>query len=72
MAEPEDSANGWPPIDPSDGWALILTDLKRDLQQIDPGHVVRLGEAEVRGDPRVCRRKRPGARDSRQRAGQRS
>lgn len=41
VTEPEQSANGWPPIDPSDGWAQILTDLQRDLQQIDPDHVVR-------------------------------
>lgn len=32
---------GWPPIDPGDGWAGILTDLQRDLAQIDPGLVVR-------------------------------
>lgn len=41
VTEPEQSANGWPPIDPADGWAQILTDLQRDLRQIDPGHVVR-------------------------------
>lgn len=32
---------GWPPIDPGDGWAGILTDLQRDLELIDPGLVVR-------------------------------
>lgn len=37
----EIDARGWPPIDPDDGWAQILTDLQRDLLEIDPGHVVR-------------------------------
>lgn len=32
---------GWPLIDPGDGWAGILTELQRDLAQIDPGLVVR-------------------------------
>lgn len=32
---------GWPPIDPGDGWAGILTELQRDLERIDPGLVVR-------------------------------
>lgn len=41
VTEPEQSANGWPPIDPADGLAQILTDLQRDLHEIDPGHVVR-------------------------------
>lgn len=41
MTEREQAANGWPPIDPADGWAQILTDLRHDLQQIDPEHVVR-------------------------------
>lgn len=41
VTEHEKAVNGWPPIDSSDGWAQILTDLQRDLQQIDPGHVVR-------------------------------
>ncbi|WP_139360200.1 hypothetical protein [Mycobacterium sp. D16Q16] len=40
MTEPE-SQNGWPRIDPDDGWAQILTDLQRDLLEIDPGHTVR-------------------------------
>lgn len=33
--------NNWPPIDPADGWAEILTELRDDLIQTDPGHVVR-------------------------------
>ena len=33
--------SGWPPIDPDDGWAGILTDLRADLERIDPGLVVR-------------------------------
>lgn len=32
---------GWPPIDPDDGWATILTELRRDLERIDPDLVVR-------------------------------
>lgn len=32
---------GWPPIDPGDGWAGILTELQRDLERIDPDLVVR-------------------------------
>lgn len=32
---------GWPPIDPADGWARLLTALQRDLERIDPGLVVR-------------------------------
>lgn len=32
---------GWPPIDPDDGWAAILTVLRDDLERIDPGLVVR-------------------------------
>lgn len=32
---------GWPPMDTDDGWSQILTDLQRDLAQIDPGLVVR-------------------------------
>lgn len=32
---------GWPPIDPDDGWATILTELRADLERIDPGHTVR-------------------------------
>lgn len=33
--------SGWPPIDPDDGWATILTELRADLERIDPGHTVR-------------------------------
>ncbi|MGV0675658.1 hypothetical protein ABQE62_05630 [Mycolicibacterium fortuitum] len=36
-----DSRHGWPPIDPADGWAAILTELRDDLIQIDPDLVVR-------------------------------
>lgn len=36
-----ESPNGWPPIDPADGWAGILTELRCDLLTIDPGHTVR-------------------------------
>lgn len=32
---------GWPPIDPNDGWAELLTHLRADLARIDPGLVVR-------------------------------
>lgn len=34
-------ARGWPPIDPDDGWAGILTALRDDLKRIDPFLVVR-------------------------------
>ncbi|MDO2981412.1 MULTISPECIES: hypothetical protein [Mycobacteriaceae] len=34
-------AHGWPPIDPDDGWATLLTELRDDLLRIDPGHTVR-------------------------------
>lgn len=34
-------STGWPPIDPDDGWAKLLTDLRDDLERIDPGLVVR-------------------------------
>ncbi|WP_142706826.1 hypothetical protein [Mycobacterium shimoidei] len=33
--------HGWPPIDPADGWAKLLTELRADLERIDPGLVVR-------------------------------
>lgn len=33
--------SGWPPIEPTDGWALILIELHRDLERIDPSLVVR-------------------------------
>ncbi|CPT03396.1 MULTISPECIES: hypothetical protein [Mycobacteriaceae] len=33
--------SGWPPIDPADGWAKLLTDLRDDLERIDPHLVVR-------------------------------
>ncbi|OCB66218.1 hypothetical protein A5729_12445 [Mycobacterium vulneris] len=33
--------SGWPPIDPDDGWAKLLTELRADLERIDPGLVVR-------------------------------
>ncbi|MBN7371081.1 hypothetical protein [Mycobacteroides abscessus] len=33
--------SGWPPIDPDDGWAKLLTELRADLERIDPELVVR-------------------------------
>lgn len=57
-----ESPNGWPPIDPDDGWAAILTALRDDLLRLDPGHTVRqvkqkFGELSVwaeTGDPAVA------------------
>ncbi|MGV0827215.1 hypothetical protein ABQF35_30570 [Mycobacterium syngnathidarum] len=48
-------ARGWPPIDPDDGWAGILTTLRDDLLRIDPGHTVhqvkqKFGELSVSAD----------------------
>lgn len=34
-------SGGWPPIDPADGWATILTELRDDLAHIDPNLTVR-------------------------------
>ncbi|MGA5537344.1 hypothetical protein [Mycolicibacterium nivoides] len=34
------ASHNWPPIDPADGWALILTELQRDLERIDPDLVM--------------------------------
>lgn len=47
-----DDGYGWPPTDPNDGWAELLTDLRADLERIDPHLVVRqvkqkLGTLEV-------------------------
>lgn len=41
MTETDNDHDGWPPIDPNDGWAELLTHLRADLARIDPGLVVR-------------------------------